>query len=135
MDPLLIELSRQGLGFLLAALMALAYFRKDKALTDSFDRRIEDNNRLASVIEATNAASKSLELASSQRTVVIEKVGETTQAVADAIRSLSASLDAGKATAESNRMALVQVLAQLHSLERAIQKLDEDHQAAARVRR
>ena len=135
MDPLLIELSRQGLGFLIAAVMALAYLRKDKALSDSFDRRIEDNNKLAAVIEATNAASRAMESASSQRTMVIDKVGETTQAAADAIRSLSASLDAGKATAEANRMALVQVIAHLHTLERAISKLSEEHQAAARTRR
>jgi hypothetical protein len=138
MDPLLMELGKQGIGYLLLAVLAIAYIRKDKALADAYQKRVEDNNRLATVIEATNAAARALEHTSSQRGHILETIGETTQAVAEAMRAQTISLEQGKAIADTNRSALVGLTAQVHQLQRAVEKLGDDQraaEAAARARK
>lgn len=133
------ELGRQGIGFLLLAVLAIAYVRKDKALADAYQKRVDDNNRLATVIEATNAAARALEHTSSQRGHILETIGETTQAVAEAMRAQTLSLEQGKAIAESNRSALVGLTTQVQHLQRSVEKLGDDHRAfadaAARARK
>jgi methyl-accepting chemotaxis protein len=126
MDPFLVELSRQGIGFLLMAIVTIAYLRKDKSLTEAYQKRVDDNNRLAVVIEATNTASRALEQSSAQRSRIIETIGETTQAMAEAIRGLSISLEQGKQIADSNRQQLAQLREQLVAMQRSMDKLSEE---------
>jgi len=129
------ELGRQGIGFLLLGIMAFAYFRKDKALSEAYQKRVDDNNRLAVVIEATNAAAKALEQTSTHRGNIIVAIGETTQAMAESLRALSHSLEQGKAIAEANRTALTQLTLQIQSMHRDIGQLGEDHRAAEKATR
>ena len=138
MDPLLMELGKQGIGYLLLAVLAIAYIRKDKALADAYQKRVDDNNRLAVVIEATNAAARALEQTSAQRGHILETIGETTQAVAEAMRAQTISLEQGKAIADTNRSALVGLTAQIQHLQRSVEKLGDDQraaEAAARTRK
>jgi hypothetical protein len=129
MDPLLVELSRQGLGYLLLVVVTIAYLRKDHALSEAYQKRVDDNNRLAVVIEATNSASRALEANSAQRSRLIETIGETTQAVAEAVRGISMSLEHGKGIAEGNRQALIQNRDALVALQRSMDKLAEECRA------
>jgi methyl-accepting chemotaxis protein len=78
------------------------------------------------VIEATNTASRALEQSSAQRSRIIETIGETTQAMAEAIRGLSISLEQGKQIADSNRQQLAQLREQLVAMQRSMDKLSEE---------
>jgi hypothetical protein len=130
MEPFWIELSKQGIGFLLLVILGYAYLNKDKALTEAYQKRVDDNNRLATVIEATNAASRALEVTSENRSRVIESVGESTRAAAEAIKSQAAILDQVRASTEYNRAMLTQLATQIQQLHNNIEEvLDTDRRA------
>ena len=129
MDPLLVELSRQGVGYLLLVIVGAAYVRKDKALSEAYQKRVDDNNRLAIVIEATNTASRALEASSAQRSRIIETIGTTTQTVAEAVKGIAVSLEQGKAIGEANRQFLTQNREALVDLQRSMDKLSDECRA------
>ena len=123
MEPattLLLELAKEGILALLLAVALIAYFRKDSALAASYEKRIEDNNKLAAVIESTNARGKALEITSENRSKVIESVGEATRATADAIRSQASNLDHLKATVERNGQAVSVIREDIDELRRVV---------------
>lgn len=100
------ELARSGLLGILLALAIWELSKKDKALADAYQKRVEDVNRLSVVIEATNTASRALETTSENRSRVIESIGEATRATAEAIKSQAIILDQVRQTAEKNNHAL-----------------------------
>lgn len=107
MEPTtLLELLKQGGLTAVLAIVLFALYKKDQALTSVHEKRIADNNRLATVIEATNTASRALEVTSENRSRVIESVGEATRATADAIRSQAAILDQVRQTITQNHAAI-----------------------------
>lgn len=101
-SQIITELARQGVLGILLALLIYAFYRKDKALAEAYQKRVDDNNRLATVIEATNTASRALELTSENRSRVIETIGEATRASTDAIKTQSTILDQVRRYTESN---------------------------------
>lgn len=117
------ELSKQGIGFLLLAVLGIAYLRKDRALADSYQKRVEDNNRLAAVIEATNAAAKALEVTSENRSKVIEAVGESTRAAAEAIRAQNIATEQARSVLDQNKELLVRMNTQMQYIQRALDRL------------
>ena len=132
MDPLLVELGKQGIGFVLLAILGVAYLRKDRALAEAYQKRVEDNHKLATVIEATNAASKALESASENRSRVIEAVGEITRAGTEALKLQAAIIDQVRSTVEHNKATLVRLTTQLQHLQRSIDRAIERDDEARR---
>lgn len=110
------ELARQGVLGILLALLIYAYYRKDKALADAYQKRVDDNNRLALVIEATNTASRALETTSENRSRVIESMGEATRATADALRSQAEIVDKVRSNVEKNSDRISQIHDQLERM-------------------
>lgn len=112
------ELAKQGILALLLGIMIYAFYRKDKALEESYSARISDTNKLAIIIEATNAASKALEVTSENRSRVIESVGESTKATALAISALSNNVDKVSSSTEKANMAIALLREDFDVLER-----------------
>lgn len=125
MDPLLVELGKQGIGFVLLAILGLAYIKKDRALADAYQKRVEDNHKLATVIEATNAASRALEQTSENRSKVIEAVGELSRAGTDAIKLQTGAIEQIRASVEVNKTTLARVASQISQIQRSLEKLTE----------
>lgn len=125
MDPLLVELGKQGIGFVLLAILGLAYIKKDRALADAYQKRVEDNHKLATVIEATNAASRALEQTSENRSKVIEAVGELSRAGTDAIKLQTGAIEQIRASVEANKTTLAKATSQISQIQRSLEKLTE----------
>jgi uncharacterized phage infection (PIP) family protein YhgE len=121
-QQLILELIKQGALGTMLVLALLALYRKDKAVTDAYDKRVEDNNKLATVIEATNAAARALEVTSENRSRVIESVGEATRATADAVKSQAAILEQLRSVVEKTNQATALLREDFDSLEKNLSK-------------
>lgn len=121
-QQLILELIKQGALGTMLVLALLALYRKDKAVTDAYDKRVEDNNKLATVIEATNAAARALEVTSENRSRVIESVGEATRATADAVKSQAAILEQLRSVVEKTNQATALLREDFDSLEKNLGK-------------
>jgi hypothetical protein len=101
MEPaILFELLKGSPWAALVAIIGYLYHRKDMALMQSYLKRIEDNAKVATVIEATNTASRALEQTSENRSRVLESFGEATRASTEAIKQMTATLDLTRQTVE-----------------------------------
>lgn len=122
MDPLLVELGKQGIGFVLLAILGIAYLKKDRALADAYQKRVDDNMKIAAIIEATNTAYRALEQTSENRSKAIEAIGELARAGTEALRIQTGILEQVRATADANKEALLRLNTQLQHLQRSLDR-------------
>lgn len=122
MDPLLVELGKQGIGFVLLAILGIAYLKKDRALADAYQKRVDDNMKIAAIIEATNTAYRALEQTSENRSKAIEAIGELARAGTEALRIQTGILEQVRATADTNKEALLRLNTQLQHLQRSLDR-------------
>jgi len=102
LTPWLLELGKNGLLAVLLIIVGFMYFRKDKTLFDLYEKRVQDTAKIITVIEATNAGYRALEVASENRSRVIDSVGEAVHTMAEAVKNQGSGLDQIRNRAERN---------------------------------
>jgi methyl-accepting chemotaxis protein len=114
------ELARQGILGIILCLAIIWLWRKDTQLFDSYQKRVEDNNKLATVIEETNTRAKALEYASENRSRVIESIGEATRATAEAIKTQATAIEQVRVTVDKNNDKLFNLCEDIEELKREL---------------
>lgn len=120
-DPgLLSELARQGILGILLGLAVVWLWRKDLQLFDAYQKRVDDNNRLATVIEETNTRAKARESISENHSRVLESIGEATKATAEAIKAQASAIDHVRNTVDFNNDRLSNLSEEIEEIKREL---------------
>jgi hypothetical protein len=114
------ELAKNGLLAVLLALVGILYFRKDKNLEVLYEKRVEDNAKIITVVQATNTGYRALEVASENRSRVIDSVGEAVRVMAEAVRSQATTSEQVRYKVERNEAALDRIEKAIEELKREV---------------